>query len=152
YRPSEDVESRWFFGASDSDSELPGNLTKARLRTDPRRANPGNVALNQQRDLRLYRLANRTVYRFGDSQLEFGGYVMHRSLFHPLFQLLDIHGNDFGLFVRYASEGTLFGFPQRWTVGFEPQATRQTDRRFVNVGGKPGQQTADGRQTATNLD
>jgi iron complex outermembrane receptor protein len=62
FRPTESLESRWFLGAVDSDSELPGTLTKAQLAATPRMANPTNLAQNQQRNLRLHRLANRTTY------------------------------------------------------------------------------------------
>ncbi|HRO59480.1 MAG TPA: TonB-dependent receptor [Burkholderiaceae bacterium] len=152
WRPSERFESRWYFAVSDSDSQLPGNLGKAELREDPREANRNNLTLDQRRDLRLYRLANKTAWQWDDSQLELGGFVMHRDLLHPIFQLLDVSGNDAGFFVRYRRDGSLFGLPQRWTLGFEPQASRQTDRRYVNLGGTRGQPTAHSRQTATNLD
>ncbi|MEY4369123.1 MAG: hypothetical protein RL564_1073, partial [Pseudomonadota bacterium] len=37
----------------------------------------------QRRDVDSQRIANKTVYRYGDYQLELAAYVMHHDLWHP---------------------------------------------------------------------
>lgn len=152
YQIDDRLETRWFLSFVDSESELPGSLAKTQLRADPRQANPNNLALNQQRDFRLARLANRTVYRWQDAQLELGAFVARKELYHPIFQLLDVNSDDYGLVARYTAFGKLAGLNQRWIVGVEPHLTRQIDKRYVNLAGQRGAPTADSLQTAFNLD
>ena len=151
WRPSDALESRLFVAHVESDSELPGALTLAQLRADPRRANPTNLAQDQRRDIRLTRLANRTTLRAGGVELEAGAFVAVRDLFHPIFQLIDADGRDLGAFVRASLPARLGGLEQRWIAGIEPQVSRTDERRFVNVGGRAGAPTADGTQHASNL-
>ena len=152
WRVSDRLETRFFLSYIDSESQLPGTLTRAQLQADPRQANPASLSGNQQRDFTLARLANRTVYRWNNAQLELGVFAAHKSLYHPIFQLLNVDSDDYGLVARLTGFGQLLGRPQRWIVGFEPQATRQTDRRNVNLAGRPGAPTGDSLQTATNVD
>jgi iron complex outermembrane receptor protein len=51
FRLSDDIETRFYVTATRGNSELPGNLTKAQLNTDPRQANPVNVITDQRRDV-----------------------------------------------------------------------------------------------------
>ena len=60
-RLSAELETRFSFLYALTDSELPGNLTKAEINSNPRLANPGNVAGNWHRDFSLVRIANKTT-------------------------------------------------------------------------------------------
>src|SRR5690606_2475186 len=42
-RMSDQVETRFYLNAAVTDSELPGSLTKAQAKDDPKQADPGNV-------------------------------------------------------------------------------------------------------------
>src|SRR6185436_283578 len=140
YRMSPDRETRFFVTAVRTDSELPGNLTKAQLDSDPTQAAPGNVALDQKRDFDLYRLANRTSFRLGaGSQLDVGTFWAYKHLDHPIFQVLDQLSNDFGIDVRYQREADLAGHHHRLTVGLSPSLGLLEDDRFRNVGGQRGE-------------
>ncbi|MEO8004609.1 MAG: TonB-dependent receptor [Betaproteobacteria bacterium] len=151
-RLNEQLETRFYVLDVNADSELPGALTKAQLDANPRQANPGNVAGNQKRDFDLNRVANRTTYNFGDARIEVGTWIAHKRLFHPIFQVLDIVSDDYGMDLRYVSEAPLLGRRNLLTIGFSPALTDQTDNRFANVGGTRGARTAASDQTATNLD
>ena len=63
WRINPDLETRFFLTALNSDSQLPGTLTKAQAQSNPRQANAGNLAGRQKRDFPLYRIANKTAYR-----------------------------------------------------------------------------------------
>lgn len=151
-RLNEQLETRFYVLDANTDSELPGTLTKAQIEANPRSANPASVAGNQKRDFDLTRVSNRTVYNLGDSRIEAGAWIAHKKLFHPIFQVLDIVSDDYGLDLRFVSESTLFGRRNLLTIGFSPALTEQTDDRFANVGGNRGARTAQSDQTATNFD
>ena len=146
------LETRFYMLDANSNSELPGALTREMLDENPRAANPANVAGNQKRDFDLTRVSNRTVLGFDESRIEAGAWAAHKKLFHPIFQVLDIASDDYGLDLRYVSEASLFGRRNILTVGFSPALTEQTDVRHTNVGGNRGALTAQSDQTATNLD
>lgn len=151
-RLNEQLETRFYALDANTDSELPGTLTKAQIESNPRGANPANISGNQKRDFDLTRISNRTVYSRGESRIEAGAWFAHKKLFHPIFQVLDIASDDYGLDLRYISESPLLGRSNILTVGFSPALTEQTDDRFVNVGGSRGARTAQSNQTATNFD
>lgn len=144
------LESRFYFFAADSDSELPGNLTKAEMKTDPGRANRGNVINDNKRDYFLWRVSNRTVWGNGPVRAELAAYYSYKDLFHPIFQLLDQVTDDYGANLRLVSELPLFGRRNLFTVGFNPQWGETQDDRFVNRGGTRGARTAKSHQRAAN--
>jgi len=152
YRINRDVETRFFFTALDSDSRLPGDLTKAQLEADPTQANGFNAANNFQRDFPLFRIANRTSFRWGNSQLDVGLFYINKDLFHPIFQVLDIVSEDYGADFRFTKEGKLFGRKNLFTAGFSPVLGDNQDDRFVNVGGVRGARTGQSDQRAVNID
>jgi iron complex outermembrane receptor protein len=70
---SNNVETRFFLQAVKTDSELPGGLTKAQMKADPRAANAFSVGGDQHRDFDLMRLSNLTTFRLNpDQRLELG--------------------------------------------------------------------------------
>ncbi len=152
YRIAPGIETRFFFTALDSDSELPGSLTKQELSDNPRDANPANVIGNNKRDYPLYRIANRTSFLLGNGQLDVSLFYTYKDLFHPIFQVLDIVSEDYGADVRYTTDGTLFGRRNIFTMGFTPVRGDNKDDRFANVFGARGARTGESEQTAVNLD
>jgi iron complex outermembrane receptor protein len=149
-RINPDLETRFYLTALDSDSQLPGTLTKAQLQSNPRQANPGNLSGRQKRDFPLYRVANKTSYRMGDGMLEASAYYSYKDLWHPIFQVIDQVSNDYGFAFRYVTEAPLAGRPNRFIVGFVPQWGTVNDNRFVNVQGQAGARTGDSEQRSTN--
>src|SRR5690606_37819391 len=87
FRLSANAESRFYTTAVRTDSELPGNLTKAQLRAAPSQANPGNLALDQRRDFDLFRIANKTTLRTGATTWDFTAAWTYKDLNHPIFQV-----------------------------------------------------------------
>jgi iron complex outermembrane receptor protein len=151
-RPSADLESRLYLALVDSRSRLPGALTRRELETDPRLADPAAVSSDQQRNFRLARLSNRTVFSLGaQRRLEFSAFVSQKTLFHPIFQVLHQDSDDGGAGVRYVSEGSLARHRNQLVVGALANVGRLKDDRFTNVGGHDGLRTGDSVQRSSNL-
>lgn len=149
FRLDGDRETRFFITAVQTDSELPGNLTKAQLESDPRQAAARNVELDQKRDFGLYRLANRTTFRLeGGGRLDVSAFWAFKDLDHPIFQVLDQRSNDLGLELRYEKETGR----HRITLGLAPTYGVVDDERFRNLAGRRGERTARGETESANLD
>lgn len=147
------LETRFYLGHVDSDSELPGSITLAQLRDDPRAANPGNVSGDQRRDIDWTRLSNKTVYRpDARQQVEFFVYASDKRLHHPIFQVIDQRNRDHGVELRYVREDELAGRRNRFTVGIARSAGTTDEDRFANAGGDNGPRTNASRQTARNVE
>jgi iron complex outermembrane receptor protein len=151
YRFSPDLETRFYVGHFDSDSELPGNLTKAQLQADPRQANATTALQHQKRDVDLYRIANRTVYRMGAAQLELFAFYSDKQLFHPIFNVLDQDNQDYGVEVRLVHDGNLGAMPNRLVFGVSPTRGDTDEDRWTNVLGNRGVRTNKFDQRATNF-
>lgn len=143
-RLSDTISTRFYASFNNIDQQLPGALTRAQTLTTPRMANAGSAAGDQQRDIDSLRLQNRTTFDFGSAKLEVGGFVNAKSLFHPIFQVIDQKSTDVGGFARldYAAgpvEATLGGELRRGTIHA---------RQFVNIAGRRGALTFDADQDA----
>jgi iron complex outermembrane receptor protein len=134
-----------------TDSQLPGSLTQAQLRTDPEMANAGSLTGRQKRDFDLYRLANRTVIELDDRRVELSAGYSYKDLWHPIFQLLQQRSNDWYGGARYVDEHALAGLPNRLTLGLAPSWNQVNDDRFINIAGRKGARTARSRQASQNF-
>lgn len=159
YKLADDLETRFFFSYATSDSELPGNLTKAQMLADPRQANPANVVQtnptavgDQKRDIDWVRLSNKTVKSFGDARLEFFAYYADKQLFHPIFQVIEQHNQDYGAELRWVSERPLGGRRNLLTAGIYPSRGTTLDDRYLNWNGTRGPRTNQFDQLAENLE
>lgn len=151
-RLDDDLENRTWLTLVDTYSELPGNLTKAQLNSNPEQANPGNIALDQQRNFKLLRLANRTAWQGDGRSAELGVFWSYKDLDHPIFQVLDVVSSDVGADARYRMEGELFGNQNDFLIGFYPVYGRAHDTRFQNLAGNRGLLLAESIQESINLD
>lgn len=148
---SDALETRFFLSSVRSNSELPGALTRSEMAAGPRAAAPAAVAGDQHRDFDLYRLSNKTTLRLqGGQRLEFGAYYARKSLFHPIFQVLQQDSDDAGLSLRYLAQDSLFGRPNQLSLGASLTHGRLEDERFVNLAGRPGARTGQSRQRSQN--
>lgn len=152
YQLSPRLETRLYIGHVDSDSQLPGAITKAQLRANPRAANPASVTGDQRRDIRWTRLSNKTVYRDAGHQFEFFAHVSDKNLDHPIFQVIQQANLDRGLELRYTHEGEFGGRRNRLVLGVAPSVGRTDEDRFLNIAGSPGARTNASRQKARNIE
>lgn len=152
YRFNEDIETRFFVGYANSQSELPGSLTKSQLKLNPEQANTASVMGKQRRDIDLWRFANKTTFRFGTTRLELGAYYSDKTLFHPIFQVLDQDNKDYGLDVRLVHEGQWLGRRNDFVLGFAPSRGVTDETRWLNNNGRRGMMTNASEQIASNAE
>lgn len=160
------LETRFYLTFAKTDSELPGDLTKAEMLEDPTQAarvpaflrgiQPvarfDRVTSDWKRDFELFRLANRTTWERGEETLTIGGFWSHKSLDHPILFVIDQSTHDFGVSVRYDNEADLFGRENHFTAGFTPTYGSTEDTRYENRFGSRGALFADSYQTSLNAD
>jgi iron complex outermembrane receptor protein len=152
YRLASGAETRLYLTAVDTDSELPGNLTKARLATDPRQAAAANLALDQQRNFELVRLASKTTVRTGETIWDFTAGWTYKDLDHPISQVIDQLSNDLLLGASALHAGDLAGRANRVHAGVLFSRGTMHAANYVNLAGRRGSLAAAARQTATNLE
>lgn len=155
---SPNLENRFYITYVDSNSQLPGNLTKAQMQNNPQQAAagsfipavPGGTGY-QERDYRLFRLSNKTTYSDGDNTLTFSAFWSWKDLNHPIFQVVDQLSNDLGFDLRYDRKGTWMGRDNTFTVGTNFMYGGVNDNRFFNVNGTRGAQVGAYRLQSTNF-
>ncbi|HYF37766.1 MAG TPA: TonB-dependent receptor [Prosthecobacter sp.] len=159
YRITDNVETRFYITYVQTDSQLPGALTRAQYAANPQQAAPGSQypvvpggSGFQKRDFELFRLASKTTYTDGDHTLSLGAFWSWKNLDHPIFQVVDQLSNDIGLNLSYENKLPLLGHRNEFIVGFAPVYGVTQDQRFLNVSGHRGAQVADYELQALNLD
>lgn len=151
YRINADLETRFYLGYANSESDLPGNLTKAQLRSDPSQAILSPFTLQQKRDIEVVRIANKTTLRMDKTRLEVGVFYTEKNLFHPIFQVIDQDNQDYGLEARLIQDGQLLGYKNEFVLGFTPTRGVTSEDRWVNNQGSRGARTNQSDQIATNM-
>ncbi|HEX9703584.1 MAG TPA: TonB-dependent receptor [Rhodospirillales bacterium] len=131
---SDAVTTRFYASYNAIDQELPGALNRTTALSAPK---TGNFAGDQGRDIDSVRIQNRTSIVLGDAQLDVGLFYNAKSLYHPIYQVVDQDSEDLGAFFRanYAAG------PFELTIGGETRHGTVDAKRFVNVGGARGDQT-----------
>ncbi len=117
---SPQLETRFYVIHGDMNQELPGNLTKAQLQSNPTQANAASAAANSQRDFLITRLANKTTW-ISPTGVEYnaGVYAVDKNLYHPLsFGLIDQQTRDVGTFGNRIAQGELWGLRHDTTLGY----------------------------------
>lgn len=169
YRLNDEWETRFYITYVQTDSELPGAITKAQLEDDPREAqrNPffapvDVVTSNWKRDFELFRIANKTTWQSGEHRLSLGTFWSWKDLDHPILFWIDQLSNDFGANLRYDNTAELFVKKNHFTFGIAPTWGVVQDNRFANVLGNRGgpltpspfgsSAPSDSEQTSLNFD
>lgn len=138
------VTSRFYASINNINQQLPGALTYTEALTTPRKAAAASLAGDQARDIDSLRLQNRTRFDWGALTLDVGGFVNAKTLYHPIFQVVDQESVDRGGFFRFDYDGEKVAA----TFGGELRIGDINSKRFVNVSGKRGSKTFDAKQDA----
>ena len=138
------VTSRFYASVNSIDQQLPGALTRAEALATPRKAAAASLNGDQARDIDSLRLQNRTTFDWGALTLDVGGFVNAKSLYHPIFQVIDQESVDRGGFFRLDYDGGTVAA----TLGGELRVGDINSRRFINVAGRRGAKTFDAKQDA----
>ncbi len=150
---AQDAETRFYAAYSNIEQEVPGTISKFDALHNPKRVAPVNVSGDYARDLRSLRLANRTVVELDNGMEAEGGiYANDKSLYHPIFQVIDQESRDIGVFTRLAGNYDLGGLNNDFTLGLNAGRGVNDAKRFVNNAGRRGEIRADGTQVARNLE
>ncbi len=145
-------ENRAYLTAVNTRSQLPGNLTKAQLEKDPTQAAAANIALNQQRNFELVRLADKLSWKDKEQSLDLSAYGSWKDLDHPISIWVDQESLDLGTRVAYENESELFGRKNRATIGANFGYGTVNANQFVNNTGTRGAQNADASQMSQHED
>lgn len=164
YKINDNIETRFYLGYINTDSQLSSSLTKQQLKDDPRQATLTTGALAGQgiseRDINLTRIANKTTFQFDSGKLELGAFYSKKSLFHPIIDLfvfgndsigvIDQETDDYGLSAKYTHQGHLFGYSNELTIGYLPTYGEADYKNFRNVNATRGALINKQSQVASN--
>lgn len=148
YRINDTVENRTYFTFVNANLGIPGQLTRSQVRTSPRMANAFNTALKQERNYNEYRVANKTTWDYDDFKVNAGLYTTYKDLDHPIFQVLDNQTFMFGAFADSTFEGSIAGLGNELLLGVNLNQGTTDAKRYANVAGSRGAQTADGDENS----
>ncbi|MDY7805025.1 TonB-dependent receptor [Burkholderia stagnalis] len=152
YRFSPRVETRFYVGAYIVDQKLPGTLSLSDALNDPTKAAANAVSGDQARNTRTERIANRTTVKLDNGRLDFDTWAIHKSLYHPIFQVIDQDGWTYGFAPRYTGTTTIAGMRNDVIAGARFFGGNTKARQYVNVTGNEGRQTLDSTQSAYNYE
>ena len=147
------AETRFYLSWNDINQEVPGTLSKQNALNNPTAAPAINILNDYARDVRSLRVSNRTAMQLDNGlKLEVGGYVNDKSLYHPIFEVIDQDSIDTGLFARLAGKYAIGGYKNEFVLGMNGGHGVNDAKRFVNIRGNRGALTSDVKQTANNIE
>lgn len=146
-RLTDRIETRFYASAQTIRQELAGALNLATVLSKPE---TGNFVGNQKRDIDSLRLQNRTRISIGDTgTLDVGVFLNQKSLFHPIFQVIDQDSTDYGVYGRYEQSWDRVAL----TAGATSRWGRVNALQYTNVNGRAvGAPKASALQTARTTD
>lgn len=132
-------EVRLIVNGSNINQEIPGVLTLAQFRADPRRPAPANYANDQGRNQRGLRTSLRTTWRLNEALLFEGAvYGTWKDLDHPIFQVIDQESRNWGGFGRLSWKGEIGGLPADGHAGLWLRKGDLDSHFFINAKGARG--------------
>jgi iron complex outermembrane receptor protein len=167
YRINDNVETRFYAGYVSNDSQLPSTLTKDELKNTPKKSKINNFGVNQginQRNVDIWRIANKTTFQWDKTKLELGAFYSYKDLFHPIIDLgafsafsptlgvIDQKTDDYGLYAKLNHQGKLFGLENDFIIGASPTYGKTDDKRFRNENARRGALTNSFDLTAYNYE
>jgi iron complex outermembrane receptor protein len=152
YRLSDNTDARAFYFFAHVKEELPGSLTRADFESDPREADPTNVAQRWGRHYDLHHIGLQLRAQLSPSQrLEISPYMQYRDIDHPIFQVISQISHDYGAEARYENTSGIGALDNKLTLGFQPAYESLLNQQFQNNQGKHGGLTKDQRDRAKSF-
>jgi iron complex outermembrane receptor protein len=158
YQVSDSIETRVYLTAVLTDSELPGSLTKAELKSNPSKADDsrfGSVAHDNHRDYSLYRIGSATTLKSDNTSLRLIAALTHKDLDHPITPfvgVIDQNSNDWLLGSELKWSGDILETENNWTLGVRYTQGTTDYATFANNFGSRGALTSLTQQVASNLE
>jgi iron complex outermembrane receptor protein len=131
---SDHFTNRIYISHTHADAEIPGAITRAQSESDPRLANPTNLANDYQRDLDITRIADKSAWEDGPERVDSAIFYTYRTLDNPVTTYEFQHNNDVGIREKYTHR---FGLSQ-WLAGFNSYYGTTGESRFQNLNATPG--------------
>lgn len=152
YRLAPGVETRFYAGLYITDQKLPGTLRLFDALANPTVANPTALSMNQSRKVETERIANRTSFALDVGQLDIDSWAIHKSLYHPIFQVIDQDGWTYGISPHWSGSFDVAGFRNDSILGLRAFAGQNSALQFNNLAGRRNGQTLNALQSASNLE
>lgn len=150
-RLSDKVETRFYAMRNDIEQEVPGTLSRFNALHNPKLAPAINKEDDYARDVRSTRVSSKTTVTFSPSlSLDAGLYANDKSLYHPIFEVLDQESLDWGGFLRLEGKARMGAGHHEFALGLNGSKGHVDALRFVNEAGNRGALTADAEQDAHN--
>jgi iron complex outermembrane receptor protein len=150
YRLAPGVETRFYLGVYETRQKLPGTLRLSDALAFPTRASLAAITGNQSRDVSTQRVANRTSFELDLGRFDLDSWVIHKNLYHPIFQVIDQDSWTYGVSPHWNGTFEVGGYRNDLTVGARYVGGSNSALQFVNIAGNRGAQTAKSLQTANN--
>lgn len=152
YQLAPGVETRFYLGVYLTDQKLPGTLTLFNALNTPTLANPTAISGNQSRKVETERIANRTSFVLDVGKLDIDIWAIHKSLYHPIFQVVDQDGWTYGISPHWAGTFDIAGYRNDTILGLRASAGQNSALQFFNSAGQRNGQTLNALQSASNLE
>ncbi|WP_019905038.1 TonB-dependent receptor [Methylobacterium sp. 77] len=152
YQLAPGVETRFYVGLYLTDQKLPGTLGLTDVFGNPTRANPSAIAGNQSRKVETERVANRTSFALDVGKLDIDTWAIHKSLYHPIFQVIDEDGWTYGISPHWAGTFDIAGYRNDTILGLRAFAGQNSSLRFINQSGQRGAQTLNALQSSSSYE
>jgi iron complex outermembrane receptor protein len=158
YKINEHVETRFYLGYVNNDSQLPTTLTKEQLKKDPKQSTVRAGQGINERDTLVKRFANKTTFTFDHTKVELGGFYATKSLVHPIVDLtfldtigvIDQETDDYGLSVKLEQQGKIYDLDNTITAGYALTYGEAVYKNFRNVDAHRGALTNYRKQLSSN--
>lgn len=133
----DNFDNRVYLDHTHSDAQIPGAITLADTRSDPRMANPTNSAENYQRDLDITRIADKGAWTSGAGRIDASIFYTYRRLDNPVTTYEFQNSNDTGLRASYTHS---YGEDRKsdWLVGVNAYYGDAGEERYRNNDAVPG--------------
>ena len=118
--------------------------------TRPGIAPPAIYYLDQQRNTRTYRAANKTSWDTGFGQLDVTSWYIHKNLYHPIFQVVSQDGYTFGVSPKFTTRFNIADMRNDLVVGLRMTGGRNGARQFTNFFGDSVNLTTNQQQNSYN--
>jgi iron complex outermembrane recepter protein len=151
YQLGDNTDARAFYFYAHVNEELPGALDRATFESNPRAADPNNVANKWGRDYNLHHIGLQLRSQLTPTQrIEISPYMQYRDIDHPIFEVISQISHDYGAEIRYENTANLGPLDNRLTVGIQPAYETLQNRQYQNNAGEHGALTKDQRDRAEN--
>ncbi len=152
YRLAPGVETRFYVGIYLTDQKLPGTLRLWDALDNPTMANPSAISGNQSRKVETERVANRTSFALDVGKLDIDTWAIHKSLYHPIFEVIDQDGWTYGISPHWTGTFDIGGYRNDTILGLRAFAGQNSALQFRNVAGQRGAQTLNALQSSSNYE